>query len=426
MMALLELAGYGIVGGSLLHVTVAGIDALQRRAERARRVRMEDELFRRRAAMLLAAAEAERDKQQLSWVGLRKFTIAQKVVEADSICSFYLTPHDQKPLPPFEPGQYLTFQLRIPGQPKPVIRCYSLSDSPLNLQHYRVTIKRLPPPRDKPEAPPGLSSSYFHDSLNVGDTIDVRAPSGHFYLDRSTEKPVVLIGGGVGLTPVLSMLDTICGSGDSRETWFFYGVRNGDEHAMREHLSQVAVAFPNVHLVVCYSSPHEQDREGIDYHYKGRISVDLMREMLPSNNYEFYICGPPPMMHTVVDGLAAWGVPDASVHLEAFGPASVKTKVPPKAAPEADDGVAADAVDVLFARSNTKVQWSADAGALLDLAEANGVTIDFACRAGNCGTCLTAIKEGDVAYLNEPGASPEAGSCLACIAVPKGRLVLDA
>jgi uncharacterized protein len=426
MIGLLELAGYGIVGGTLLHATVALFDAVQRRAATLRLERQEARLFERRAKLLLDVAEAARDKTELSWTGLRKFTIAQKVMEAQDICSFYLRPHDQKALPPFEPGQYLTFQLRIPGQPKAVIRCYSLSDSPLNRDYYRVTIKRLPPPRDAPEAPPGLSSNFFHESLRIGDTVDVRAPSGHFYLDRTHQKPVVLIGGGVGLTPVLSMLNTICESGDERETWFFYGVRNGGEHAMREHLTAIAHEHPNVRLIVCYSNPTEQDRDGVDYQRMGRVSVELMREILPSNNYEFYICGPPPMMESLVGGLGEWGVPEASVHVEAFGPASVKKKVPPAEAREAAESAGVHAVPVQFARSGKQVSWTADAGALLDLAEANGVTIDFACRAGNCGTCLTAIKEGDVTYLNEPGASPEAGSCLACIAVPKGPLVLDA
>ena len=100
------------------------------------------------------------------------------------VCSFYLQPHDEKPIPGFDPGQFLTFQLNIPAQPKAVVRCYSLSDAP-RPDMYRVSIKRVPPPRDNPDAPPGLSSNHFHDNVKVGDILDVKEPSGRFFLDMS-------------------------------------------------------------------------------------------------------------------------------------------------------------------------------------------------------------------------------------------------
>lgn len=427
VIGLWELAGYGIVGAGLAHALVAFGGSLRQNALRSWRTRAEIEAFRARAQELVRAAEAQREKSELSWTGFRKFELTDKVPEAEGICSFYLKPHDGKPLPPFEPGQYLTFQLRIPDQNKPVVRCYSLSDAPTRRDYYRVTIKKLPPPRDKPEAPSGLSSSYFHDTLQPGDILDVRAPNGHFYLDRTKDTPVVLIGGGVGLTPMLSMLNTIYDSGSTREVWFFYGVRHGGEHAMKAHLKAVADAAPNIHVVACYSEPRPEDREGEDYHHAGHVSVDLMRRMLGAPNYEFYICGPPPMMSIITEGLEAWGVPESAINFEAFGPATVKKKTPQPEA-EAGGGAAAEqaGVEVQFARSGKTVTWKPDVGSLLDLAEANGVTIDFGCRAGNCGTCLTALKSGEVDYLSEPGVPPERGSCLSCIAVPKKNVVLDA
>lgn len=418
---LLQLAGYAIVAaaGAQAFVTAAG--ALRFQSLRARRTQAEIELFRRRSQELLRAAEAQREKAELSWTGFRKFEIADKVTEAENICSFYLRPHDGKAIPPFEPGQYLTFQLRIPDQSKPVVRCYSLSDAPTKRDSYRVTIKRLPPPPDNPDAPPGLSSSYFHDTLQPGDILDVRAPNGHFYLDRTKDTPVVLIAGGVGLTPMLSMLNTLHDSGSNREVWFFYGVRHGGEHAMKQHLKEIQAASPNTHVVVCYSEPRAQDRKGEDYDHEGHVSVDLMRERLGAPNYEFYICGPPPMMRIITEGLEAWGVPESAINYEAFGPATVKKKAPAEDAPSAEEEQ-----EVQFARSGKTVTWTSSTGSLLDLAEANGVAIDFGCRAGNCGTCLTALKEGEVDYLSEPGVPPEKGSCLSCIAVPKGKVVLDA
>ncbi|MCZ6680840.1 MAG: 2Fe-2S iron-sulfur cluster-binding protein [Candidatus Poribacteria bacterium] len=373
--------------------------------------------------------ERARTEADLSWQGYRKFEIQRKAYEDElqQICSFYLVPHDKRQLPPFKPGQFLTFQLQIqtqhdqPGQPKPTIRCYSLSECS-NPDLYRVSIKRMPPPRDNPDAPPGLASNYFHDHLNEGDIVDVKAPGGNFFLDTTQERPVVLIGGGIGVTPVLSMLNEIVESGSKRETWFFYGARNGSEHVMKEHLNRIALENDNVHLHVCYSAPKEGEVEGEDYHHKGRVSVDLFKELLPSNNYQFHICGPPPMMTSLVEGLEAWDVPDEDIKFEAFGPASVK-KAPPASAiasaPTAE-------LQITFGKSGKTCAWDASAGSILDFAEANGVVIDAGCRVGNCNTCLTAIKSGEVDYVRPPDTPPDAGTCLTCISVPKGDLTLDA
>lgn len=393
----------------------------------ARTADLERELLRKRIDQITDQQRMNREKTDASWNGFRKFEIMRKNPEGGGICSFYLAPHDKKPLPPFDPGQYLTFQLPIPGQRKPIIRCYSLSDSPHHPNYYRVSIKAVPPPRDQPEAPPGLSSNFFHDSLNEDDILDVKAPGGHFFLDTTKHTPVVLIGGGIGLTPVLSMLNTICESGSTREVWFFYGVRNSAEHVMKEHLEQIAAEHENVHLMVCYSNPGDDDVAGRDYQHAERVSVNLFQRVLPSSNYDFYMCGPPPMMNTLVPELAAWGVPEKNIHFEAFGPATVKKATPEKNAEEkAAAAAAAESIEVVFAKSGKTVQWDSEADSILDFAEENDIAIDFGCRAGNCGTCITAVRAGDVKYVVEPGAAPEAGSCLTCISVPRSSITLDA
>lgn len=353
-----------------------------------------------------------------AWAGARKFVLTGKVLEAENICSFYFAPHDGRPLPPFLPGQYLTFNLQIPGQTKQVTRCYSLSDSPSHPDYYRVTIKRLAPPPGREDQPPGVGSTFFHHGLQSGDIVDVRAPAGNFHLDTSHPAPVVLIAGGIGLTPVLSMLNHIVESGSQRDTWFFYGVRNSSEHAMKEHMREIANEHPNVHLHVCYSDPEPDDRPGADYDHAERVSVDMFKRLLPSNNFDFYVCGPPPMMDSIVQGLKEWGVPKEKIHFEAFGPASVKTVSKPQ--------TAVGAMSVTFARSGKVLSWTGDHGSLLEFAEANGIAMESGCRAGNCGTCQTAVRAGAVEYLNEPGAPPPDGSCLTCISLPRGDLSLDA
>lgn len=163
--------------------------------------------FKSQTANLIKQAEIKRERTELTWSGKRKFRVVERRVENKdgNICSFYLAPHDGGKLPSFQPGQFLTFELAIPNQQSPVIRCYSLSDSPLKSDRYRVSIKRLPaPPSKKKQVPDGLSSCYFHDNIREGDVVDVMAPNGGFCLDTHSDRPVVLIAGGIGLTPVLS------------------------------------------------------------------------------------------------------------------------------------------------------------------------------------------------------------------------------
>jgi ferredoxin-NADP reductase len=375
---------------------------------------LEHDLLRERIGLVAEQRRKEREREDLSWNGFRKFRIAEKVMEAQDICSFHLAPHDGKPLPTFLPGQYLTFQLKVPGQPKPLVRCYSLSERPGISDRYRVTIKRVPK---------GVVSNHFHDHLNVGDIVDVKAPSGQFILDLQQSTPVVLIAGGVGITPVLSMLNAIANGGCRREVWFFYGVRNGQEHAMKKHLKELASMHPSLHLNVCYSDVTDEDRGATppSFQHGERVSVDLLQKVLPSSDFSFYICGPPPMMEAMIAGLKTWGVPEERIFFEAFGAATVK-----RPALQAPGSTTTQALKIQFGKSGKTCAWRADAGSLLELAEKEHIPIDSGCRAGNCGTCLVAIKSGEVKYLKEPGFAVEAGSCLTCISVPKTALVLDA
>ncbi len=406
-----------LLGAAYLGVLL--FEAYRRQQQLADLHAEEKAVFRARLEMVrspLAQVSAQ------AWSGYRKFRLEGKVLEADSVCSFYLAPHDGRPLPAFLPGQYLTFRLSIPGQAREVTRCYSLSDSPGHTDYYRVTIKRLAPPPGVPAAPPGLSSSHFHDHLQVGDFLDVKAPSGHFHLDVEHRGPVVLVGGGVGVTPVLSMLNYIATAAGNREAWFFYGVRNGREHVMRDYLREFDAQHENIRIVVCYSDPLPGDRAGVDYDYAERVSVELFKRVLKVTNFDFYVCGPPPMMEALTRDLGEWGVPEDRIHFEAFGPASVK-KISQATQPAAVD---APGFELNFTRSAKKLVWTQGAGTLLEFAQANGVHIDSGCRAGNCGTCITAVREGQVTYLSTPGAPVDQGSCLACISVPKSALSIDA
>lgn len=366
-----------------------------------------------------ARTRDHRSRINTAWKGWRKFRVQSTQYETEFVKSFYLVPHDKRPLPPFLPGQHIAIQINHPEHGKPLVRCYSLSCAP-NKDYYRISVKREGAPGNPQNQPPGIVSNFLHESIEEGDFIDVRSPSGNFNLDLSRHTPIVLIGGGIGITPVYSMLDAVASQGSKREVWFFLGVRNRHEHAMLEKLTSFADHHDNFRLVVCYSDPTENCRKDVDFHHHGFVSVDLLRSYLAVGNYDFYFCGPPGMMDSLHTGFGQWGVPEARLHYEAFGPATIGKM---KTATIADQS---STFSITFSRSQKTASWSKDSGSILELAEANGISIDSGCRAGNCGTCVTAVRSGKIDYLNPPGEAPQEGTCLVCAAIPTSDLELDA
>ncbi len=421
-------SGAGMALGVALIGTLTGQTAmiLWSALRRHYHERSQLQIERQRLELQVKIAQAQLkqvEQTKTLWSGLRKFKVLRKTCECEDVYSFYLQPHDRKPLPAFKPGQYLTFQLDIPGQPKPVIRCYSISDSPNHSDYYRVTIKREKAPADKPHLPPGLASSYFCDAVNEGDILNAKAPTGHFFLEMGRNTPVVLISGGVGITPMLSMANAILESDSQREIWFFHGCRNRTEHIFKADVEKLAAKHTNFRLQVCYSRPSPEDQKGRDYQHVGRVSTELMKELLPSNNFEYFLCGNGAFMKSITDGLEEWGVPDKDVYFEAFGPATVKKKA---AVPTDTSIVNAKTLKITFAKSNRELAWDPVQANLLDFARDQGVKIDSGCCAGSCGSCVVAIKSGSIEYLKPPDAPPEDGCCLTCICKPKSDLVLDA
>lgn len=362
---------------------------------------------------------------KLVWEGFKELIVQRRETEDgnNAICSFYLVPSDGKPLPSFRPGQFLTFKLQIEDpkthELKSVVRCYSLSDSP-RTDYFRISIKRAPAPANQPDIPAGVSSNFFHDHIHEGDKLLVKVPSGHFHLMDEEPLPIVLIGGGIGITPMLSILNTVLESGIKREIWLYYGVSNGDEHIMKEHLQTLASTHDNFHLHVCYSAANEKDSEGTDYQHSSRVTIPLLRATLKLRRYQFYVCGPKPLMEDMVPGLEDWGVDSGDIYYESFGPASLikHEKV------TATDN--AQAITVTFSRSGKSIPWDSNAESLLEFAEANNIDVDSGCRAGSCGSCQTAMTAGEVDYNQEPDADVESGHCLLCISKPKNNITLDA
>lgn len=359
-----------------------------------------------------------------AWEGRRPFEVTALRRECRGVTTLRLEPCDGEPLPLAGPGQYLTCFLRLPGEARPAIRCYSLSHAPQRAA-YQITVKQT----RRADGSPGRVSSYLQaegGGVEVGTLLDLQAPQGEFTLDPARPPgPLVFLAGGVGITPFMSILEAMALTGGdpadpARGVSLYYGVRDGSEHAFREALASLATHHPWLRQVVCYSQPRPEDAER--YERAGRVDLDLLRETLPPADlpYTFFLCGPPPFLDSLLSGLGELGVPPSRIRTETFGASSVRPLTGRLRRP-----AGGPLPRVRFARSEVEVPWDPAHGSLLDLAMASGVFFPFACAAGHCGTCVSGLLEGEVDYGVAPQFPLRAGQCLPCIALPKTDLSLD-
>ena len=353
------------------------------------------------------AVEQERN----SYISYEIFDIRR---ESDAISSFYLRRADGKALTRPEPGQFLPIRLTIPGQDAPVTRTYTLSNAP-NADHYRLSVKR--------EDGGALVSTYLHTQEKPGFRLEAMAPRGKFILDRSSDRPVVLLSAGVGITPMIAMANSIIDegrrTGSFRRSYFIHGTRNSRVHAFGGHIRTLAAEHESLSAHIRYSQPGEGDELGITHDSVGHIDIALLKDLLPFDDYDFYLCGPRAFMQRLYDDLRELGVRDARIHYESFGPATVlKHDVPPAPSAPEDSSVTAP-VTIRFARSAVEAEWSPDKGTLLDLAEDAGLTPPYSCRSGVCGTCATRLISGTVDYREQPLGLENKDEVLICSAIPR-------
>lgn len=254
------------------------------------------------------------EEQVGGWRGFRNFIVTDKVQESCVITSFYLRPEDGKEIPSYEPGQYIGVRVKSEGYTH--IRQYSLSDSP-GKPYYRISVKREDAVGGKEG---GTVSNYIHHRVREGDTIALSAPAGTSTLDRSKQTPVVLLSGGVGVTPLLSMLNTLVEYHPQRNVTFVHAAINGDYHAMRQHVASIASANRQVKSYVCYERPTDQDLLEHRFDRRGYIDAAWLQQIVPTNGADFYICGPIPFMKAMTRAIRSFGVPKAKIHYEFFGP----------------------------------------------------------------------------------------------------------
>lgn len=284
-------------------------------------------------ANILINKEANLYRQSGDWTDWREFRIVKKVPESDDITSFYLAPVDgKKPLPTFRPGQYISVRVYVPGLKYPQPRQYSLSDMPRS-DYYRISVKKEPalnPAAPGAETHPGYVSNVLHDLKNEGDVIEVSHPFGDFYLsDDDMRHPVVLLSAGVGLTPLLSILNTLTSrpSHPERKIHFIHGARRASARAFKDHVRSLADKHENLKVTFFASSPAQHEQRGIDFHRDGRVDLqklDWKEDLfLDDPRTEFYICGPAPFMTKMFKYLEERGVDSSRIKMELFGAGGV-------------------------------------------------------------------------------------------------------
>ena len=242
-----------------------------------------------------------------AWRGFKELILVDKVKECDDIVSFYFKDKEEKKLIKHKAGQYLPIKIRSnDDRYKDEIRTYSLSMKP-NEYIYRISVKRVEE---------GLISTYLHDKLEIGDSIDAMVPTGLFVLeDNKNSKPVVLISAGIGITPLISMLYE--GVEDFRKVTFIQAVQNSKMQPFSYDIRKIA-EINELNSYVFYSNPLEEDVEGKDYDFTGFITKEWIENNLDLNS-EFYFCGPPPFMKNLNKSLIELGVSRENIHYEFFG-----------------------------------------------------------------------------------------------------------
>ncbi len=370
-------------------------------------------------AEAIVKAQAQRNQ----W---RAFTVSKIEDESSTIRSFYLQPKDDAPVLPFPPGQHLTLRIKQQNTENWLVRNYTVSSAPTQ-SGYRISVKR---------EEYGQVSTALHSQLSTGSEIQIKAPSGHFFIDNTQQRPAILIGAGVGITPMVAMANDAVNEGMRtryiRPMAVIQAAKNRQQRAFYAELSNIAkrsagrIQYYSVLSDIHYAQT-ESSATSNDYTSQGRISQNLVMDVLNaiatehSDDFpslfdkDFYLCGPQGFMQSMYDLLIGIGVKDEDIHAEAFGPSSlVRQSTDTSANPEKE----AESALITFAQSGIEQSWNRGDKPLLDVAESKGLTPPYSCRNGQCGSCAVKLKSGAVTYRTKPSAHIDASEVLLCCAVP--------
>jgi ferredoxin-NADP reductase len=352
-----------------------------------------------------------------AWAGFRPLRVADKRRESVNVTSLVLEPSDGRPLGGAMPGQFIVLRLKPASEAPALLRSYSLSGEPSD-ERWRISIKR---------ELNGQAGAYVEGVLKVGDLIDASAPRGSFTLKQG-DGPVILLSAGIGLTPVLAMLEALAAGRSRREVWWLHGARNRAEHAFASEAQGLLRLLPGSHSRILYSAPAPTDRPTVDFDAAGRLGVRVLQTLGAPREADFYLCGPAGFMSSLNADLMSWGVSAERLHSENFGSGPTLTPgvlAAPARAPHLPDRLAGAGPMVSFARSNLALRWDPAFQSLLELAEACDAPVRWACRTGVCHTCETGLISGAVDYFVEPLTPPAEGNLLICCSRPRADVVLD-
>lgn len=349
------------------------------------------------------------------WSG--ELRVAGVVEETPDVRTFRLVALDGGALP-FEarPGQYLNLALTIDG--KKVRRSYTIASSPTCREHCEITVKR---------AADGYASHHLHDAVREGDRLRVSAPAGRFVFTGDEASRVLLLAGGVGVTPLMSMVRYLTERAWGGEIHLVFSVKQAADVIFREELDRLAKRFPRLHVTVTLT----REPEGSDWAgERGPITAELLRRVVGAKfEGPVYLCGPDAMMAAMRGVLAEVGVREGDVHTEAFiSPPSSATNEAESAHEDTAPAAAGGLVNIRFATSKRAAEVSR-ATTVLEAAESAGVDIPFECRSGICGQCRTRLVAGEVSMEAEDALTPDdraKGMILACQAHAKGDVVVEA
>ena len=361
-----------------------------------------------------------------SWNG--DLRVAQIIRETPSIRTFRLAEPSADRLPfDFLPGQFLQVEVE-PEPDKFSRRSYTIASSPTQRAYVEITVKR---------EEQGAVSRFLHDQVKVGDTLKVSGPFGTFTFTGSDADGIVLIAGGVGITPMMSVLRYLTDIAWPGDIFFFYGARSTEEFVFREELERLERRFDNLHVLAAMQRAAGTVWLGPE----GPLTREMLAAAVPDiSRRRIHLCGPPAMMTAMREQLAQLGVPEAQIHTEAFGPASLPVEpvavVEPVEAPIAASATPVSSrttqvadTTITFSISGVSAALPADQ-TVLEAAEGAGVEIPYACRSGECGVCVTKLLDGEVSMAVETGLAAQDkadGYILACQAKACGKpLVVEA
>jgi len=356
-------------------------------------------------------------------VDWRVMEVAEIVDESDDCRSFYLADPNGQQLPDFRPGQYVMVRPAIAGAYQ-TTRCYSLSTSP-NARYWRITVKRqeteYPPTRRDQD---GALSQWLHRTIHPGDCLLIGGPSGQFFLPEESDRHLVLIAAGVGITPMASMLRWSLENRPEHHVTLLYQAKDLDHWPLGESLHAWQANFSNCHVRSFFSRLDDSELSRCTAHISGSLtsgkfdSSDVIGAFNPTQ-CDYYMCGPDTWMESIRTGLFASGVDAQHVHWESFG-TTTETQPSSTSSPQTA------ALAVRFEHSDLNAQWSDPDQTIWELARESQVEIPSGCLSGVCGCCRVKLVSGEVQYDRPVSIELADDECLTCITRPKTAIVVDA